>query len=118
MEPEGSLPCSQEPGPVLSQIHPLHTFSPYFPKIHSNISFPATPKSSEWCLPCYILRPSHPPWFNHPNKLRSSSLWVSSSLQSCWNTTVHCLCQNTDDGRSPESFICNLRLAEPFGPDC
>jgi len=33
---------------VLSQMHPVHTFPPYFPKIHSNIIFPSTPRSSEW----------------------------------------------------------------------
>jgi len=29
MEPEGSLPCSQEPisGPYLSQINPIQTFN-------------------------------------------------------------------------------------------
>jgi hypothetical protein len=35
MEPEGSLPCSQEPavGPVLSQIIPAHPAKPYVSKI-------------------------------------------------------------------------------------
>jgi hypothetical protein len=50
------------------------------------------PRSSEWSLPlrfsnqitvwisqlshaCYIPRPSHPPWFDHPN-----NIWWSSSL--------------------------------------
>jgi hypothetical protein len=32
-------------------MHPVHTFSPYFPKIYSNIVFPSTPMSSEWSLP-------------------------------------------------------------------
>jgi hypothetical protein len=52
MEPDGSLTCSQEPAtglvPILSQMNPVHTFPTYFPKIHSNISFPSTPRSSEW----------------------------------------------------------------------
>jgi hypothetical protein len=36
MEPEGSLPCSQEPstGPILSQINPIHTIPSYLSKIH------------------------------------------------------------------------------------
>jgi hypothetical protein len=29
--------------PILSQMHPVHTFRLYFPKIHSNIIFPSTP---------------------------------------------------------------------------
>jgi len=36
--------------PILSQMHPIRTFPPYFPKIHSNI-FPSTPRSSSWSLP-------------------------------------------------------------------
>jgi hypothetical protein len=53
MEPEGSLPCLQEPaiGPVLIQMHPAHNFPPYFPNIHYNIIFPSTRRSSEWSLP-------------------------------------------------------------------
>jgi hypothetical protein len=31
--------------PILSQIHPLHTFPPYFSKIHSNV-LPSTLRSS------------------------------------------------------------------------
>jgi hypothetical protein len=42
MEPDGSLPCSQEPPLVriLIQMHPVHTFTFIFPKIHFNIIFP------------------------------------------------------------------------------
>jgi hypothetical protein len=38
MGPKCSLPCSLEPatGPYLIQMHPVHTFSPCFPKSHSN----------------------------------------------------------------------------------
>jgi hypothetical protein len=43
--------------PVLSQMHPVHTFPPYFPKMHSNIIHPSTPKSSEWSLSLYVFRP-------------------------------------------------------------
>jgi len=38
--------------PILSQMNPVHTFPPYFPKIRSNIILPSTPRSSEWSFPC------------------------------------------------------------------
>jgi hypothetical protein len=47
MEPEGSLPCSQQPAtgrypePDASSPH----LATHFPKIHSNITFPSTPRS-------------------------------------------------------------------------
>jgi hypothetical protein len=52
MEPERSLSYSQltATGPYLSQMHPIHTLPPSFPKIHSNIIFPSTPRYSKWTL--------------------------------------------------------------------
>jgi len=32
-------------------MYPFHPFPHYFHKIHSNIIFPSTPRSSEWSLP-------------------------------------------------------------------
>jgi len=37
--------------PILGQINSVQTFPPYFPKIHSNITFPSTPTFSVWSLP-------------------------------------------------------------------
>jgi len=36
--------------PILSQIHPVHTYPPYFPKIYFNIILPSMPMSSVWSL--------------------------------------------------------------------
>jgi hypothetical protein len=37
--------------PILSQMHPVNTFPPSFPKTHSDIAFPSTPRSSECFFP-------------------------------------------------------------------
>jgi hypothetical protein len=52
MEPEGSLPCSQDPQlvPILSQINPIHAMPSYLSKIHFNIVHPPTSWSSQWSL--------------------------------------------------------------------
>jgi len=64
---------------ILNQMHPVHFCPSCFFKIHSNIIFPSTPRSSEWSLAfrfsnksivcishpshsCYMHPASHPPW--------------------------------------------------------
>jgi hypothetical protein len=48
IDPEGLLPCSQEPAtcPILSQMNPVHTSPSYFPQIRSLSNFPPVPTSS------------------------------------------------------------------------
>jgi hypothetical protein len=50
MEPECSLPCSQEPTivPILSQMNPVHTFESCFPKINSDIILPWGVGIAQW----------------------------------------------------------------------
>jgi hypothetical protein len=76
-------PCHQ----TLSWASRIHPFDPYLPKIQLNVIFPPTPRSSQWSLAfgppnrnpvntsplphaCHMSRPSHPPWFSHPNNIR------------------------------------------------
>jgi hypothetical protein len=68
-------------------MNPVQNFPHYFPRIHSNITFSSTPRSSELSLPfkftdqnfvyvshlfctCYIHCSSHTPWFD-----QSKNIW-------------------------------------------
>jgi hypothetical protein len=89
MEPEGSLPHSQQPAtypypePARSTPHPTS----HFLKIHLNIILPSTPGSPKWPISlrfpyqnpvnasplpnaCYMPRPSNSSRFYHPNNIR------------------------------------------------
>jgi len=78
--------CVHNSLPVLSQMQAVHSFPPYFPKIHSNIIFPSTSRSSSWSLPfrfcdqnlicisyishvCYMPSLFHPPWLDYSNNI-------------------------------------------------
>jgi len=71
---------------ILNQLIPIHSFSIYYSKIHSYITFPSAVRSSEWSHPfrfsdqnfvclshqfhaCYMLHLSHPYLFYHPNNI-------------------------------------------------
>jgi len=43
--------------PILIEMHPVHYFTPCFPKIHSNIIFPSTLWSSELSRPFILIDP-------------------------------------------------------------
>jgi len=70
----------------LSQMNAVDAFPPYLFKIYSRIIILPTPRSSEWSLPfrfsdqnfvyisypfhgCYVSRPCHSHWFDHPNNI-------------------------------------------------
>jgi len=75
--------------PVLSHMHSVQRFPPYFPKIHSNIILPSMPRSSECPFPsCFPLKMlytfliSHlcATWPTHPLRLDHPNIWWRSSL--------------------------------------
>jgi hypothetical protein len=72
--------------PILTHTNPAHTFPSYFPNIHSNITLPSTPRSSEWSRPfrfsnqnfvcishlshsCCMSHSSYPPLSDHANNI-------------------------------------------------
>jgi len=70
--------------PLLSQMHPVHTFPSYFPKIHSVIFLPSTPRFFKWSLPfrfpdqnfvCIFLSPIHVTCLIHQLDHTNNTLW-------------------------------------------
>jgi hypothetical protein len=72
--------------PILTHSNPVRSIDPYLPKVHLNVIFPPTPRSSQWSLTfgppnknpvntsplphaCHMSRPPHH-WLNHPNNIR------------------------------------------------
>jgi hypothetical protein len=90
MKPECSLPCSQQPATChYPELDAYNQHIPHLTSLRSIIilSFPSASRSSEWFLPfrfcnqnsacishlfhaCYMPRPSHPPWLDHPNNMK------------------------------------------------
>jgi hypothetical protein len=107
MEPENSLPCSQELSliPILSQMQPVHISPPSFPKIHSNITFPFTPRFSEWSPPFMFSNQNtrvYPKvsglaawsenckWYSSLPQVQLYRYFVSQSSEFCFSTSVYC----------------------------
>jgi hypothetical protein len=95
-----SFSCSKGPATdSLSQMIPVHNLQHCLLEIHSNITLPFTTTSSKWLHPsyfspkifyaflishaCYMLHPSHNPWFNHPNKISWRVQIIKFLMQFC-----------------------------------
>jgi hypothetical protein len=81
MEPEGSLPCSQEPStvPFLSQINPIHTIPSYLRSLlifftHLRLGLPQR-SLSFWLSHQYLMHFSSPPFVLHALSTSSSLTW-------------------------------------------
>jgi len=89
MEPEGSLPHSQEAATCSCSETSIQSMpSSHFLNINFNIILLSMSGVSKWSLylrfphqnpvyacllhTCYIPRPSHSPWFDHPNNIGSA----------------------------------------------
>ena len=75
VEPEGSLPCSQQfpPVPILSQKYPIHNFSSYFSKMHFNIILPSISQYFNWSL--YLRYPYQTPVLIFPQRTKCPRLY-------------------------------------------
>jgi hypothetical protein len=94
--------------PILSQMNPLYTFPPYFPKIRSNVIFPPTSSSSEWSLPirfpdqtiqriyhlshAYYMPTPSCPWFGHPNDSVTLYFFTAKHVKLCELHYSHIIC--------------------------
>jgi hypothetical protein len=81
MEPEDSLPCSQEPTtfPIMGQISPVHALPPFclitttYACLPSGLFHSGFATKFLWAShgshACYMSCPPHPHRFGHPNNV-------------------------------------------------
>jgi hypothetical protein len=83
--------------PILRQMNPVHTFPPYFPKIHSNIIFPSTPRSSERSLSfrfsdkklqAFLLPPPRATWPSYLILLDLITLIITDEAHKLWCSSL------------------------------
>jgi hypothetical protein len=109
MDPQGSLPCSQnvDPFSTMSRINPVHILAPCLINNHFNLILPNLRISRNWSLPftnfefnvvwishlphAYCMpRPAHPSSFVHLHNFTDEYKSWSSSLCICLRHFVMC----------------------------
>jgi hypothetical protein len=132
MEPEGSLPCSQEPStgpypepdqsspyhPILSLVRSILMLSTYlhlglpsgfFPLAFPPIScmYSSSPHS------CYMPRPSHPPWCTHTNYIWQRVQVMKLLIMQFFPTSCHFI--EEQDRMKPQSKARTSKCDNLFG---
>jgi len=104
---------------ILSQLHLVHTFSPYFPKIHSDVILPSTPRSSECSLPfrlsdqilyAFLISPTHATRPAHSTLLDLLTLIIIGETYKLWSSSLYSLLQTPTTSSLLPYFYFNTPL--------
>jgi len=96
---------------ILSQMHSVSTFPPYFTEIHSNVIFPFMPKPSQWSLPFgYSNQILYAACFSHPILLHLITLITSGDAYKLQNSSLYSCLQplTTPSLLGPNIFLSML----------
>jgi len=104
----------------LSRINSVHTFPLYFPRIHSVIFFPSTPRFSKWPLPFrfqtkilykFLISTLHSTCSTHLILQELITLIISVEAYKLWSSLLCCLLHSPD----ASSLLCpNISLSTLF----
>jgi hypothetical protein len=110
--------------PISSKMHPVHTVSPYFPKIHSNIILPSMPKSSEWSLHfrfsnqninAFLISSIRATWPNNLILLDLITLTIFDELYELVRSHLHL---GLPSGLLPSRFLTKILYVYHISPMC
>jgi len=94
--------------PILSQVHPVHSFPPCLPKIHSNTVFPSGFPTK--ILYAFLISPIHPTWPAHLILLDFISLTTFCEAYKLWSSSLCSLLQapTTNSSLSQNTLLSTL----------